>query len=182
MAVLTPDFGDFSRIDCGDEIVLGQRRYRITGFERERRFGIEDPKFWVKRALDVETGERKLLKFAFFESFYTSLAGVKIRCFRNPEKESRILELVEGHPFFMQGSSFWDEKGFDPEKIRVELVQEPYPTITEGIIDYYNQGDFDMLMIGRKKMSKQEEFVLGDISIKLIRALGKTAVLVVKTG
>jgi predicted Ser/Thr protein kinase len=43
----------------------------------------------------VETGERKLLKFAFFESFYTSLAGVKIRCFRNPEKESRILELVE---------------------------------------------------------------------------------------
>lgn len=111
MAVLTPDFGDFSRIDCGDEIVLGQRRYRITGFERERRFGIEDPKFWVKRALDVETGERKLLKFAFFESFYTSLAGVKIRCFRNPEKESRILELVEDHPFFMQGSSFWDEKG-----------------------------------------------------------------------
>ncbi|MFW6284118.1 MAG: universal stress protein [Desulfosalsimonas sp.] len=74
------------------------------------------------------------------------------------------------------------EKGFDPGKIRVELVQEPYPTITEGIIDYYNQGAFDMLMIGRKKMSKQEEFVLGDISIKLIRALGKTAVLVVKTG
>ncbi|MBA2880839.1 hypothetical protein HNR65_001157 [Desulfosalsimonas propionicica] len=111
MAVLTPDFGDFSRIDCGDEIVLGQRRYRITGFERERRFGIEDPKFWVKRAVDVETGERKLLKFAFFESFYTSLAGVKIRCFRSPEKESRILELVDGHPFFMQGSSFWDEKG-----------------------------------------------------------------------
>lgn len=111
MAVLTPDFGDFSRIDCGDEIDLGQRRYRITGFERERRFGIEDPKFWVKRAVDVETGERKLLKFAFFESFYTSLAGVKIRCFRSPEKESRILELVDGHPFFMQGSSFWDEKG-----------------------------------------------------------------------
>jgi hypothetical protein len=38
------------------------------------------------------------------------------------------------------------------------------------------------LIIGRKKMSKSEEFVLGDISIKLIRALGKTAILVVKSG
>lgn len=75
-----------------------------------------------------------------------------------------------------------EEKGFDPAKIRIKLVDQPYPTVTEGIIDCFNQGGYDMLVIGRKKMSKSEEFVLGDISIKLIRALGKTAVLVVKSG
>ncbi|MFP4194010.1 MAG: universal stress protein [Desulfobacterales bacterium] len=75
-----------------------------------------------------------------------------------------------------------EEKGFDPEQISIRLVDEEYPTITDGIIDVYNQGQYDMLVIGRKEMSKSEEFVLGDISIKLIRALGKTAVLVVKSG
>ncbi|MFW6296894.1 MAG: universal stress protein [Desulfosalsimonas sp.] len=75
-----------------------------------------------------------------------------------------------------------EEKGFDPEKIRIQLVDKQYPTITDGIIDVFNQGQYDMLVIGRKKMSKSEEFVLGDVSIKLIRALGQTAVLVVKSG
>jgi hypothetical protein len=36
-----------------------------------------------------------------------------------------------------------------------------------------------MVVIGRKRMSKAEEFVMGDISIKLIRALENAAVLVV---
>ncbi len=75
-----------------------------------------------------------------------------------------------------------EEKGFDPGKIRVQLVDKQYPTVTDGIMDVFNQGRYDMLVIGRKKMSKSEEFVMGDISIKLIRALGKTAVLVVKSG
>jgi len=107
----TPDLSDFTSIDCGQEVCLGARKYRITGFELERRFGIEDPKFWVKRAVDLQTGEHKLLKFAFFESFYTTLGGVRIRCFRDPEKESRVLEVMENHPLFMHGTSFRDDKG-----------------------------------------------------------------------
>lgn len=111
MPVRVPDLSDFSTIDCGDEIMLGDRKFRITGFEKERRFGMEDPKFWVKRAIDMATGERKLLKFAFFETYYTTVGGVRIRCFRNPEKESSILEQMHEHPLFMQGTSFRDEKG-----------------------------------------------------------------------
>ncbi|MFW6333986.1 MAG: universal stress protein [Desulfosalsimonas sp.] len=75
-----------------------------------------------------------------------------------------------------------EEKGFDPEMVRIQLIDKQYPTVTDGIIDVFKQGQYDMLVIGRKKMTKSEEFVLGDISIKLIRALGKTAVLVVKSG
>ncbi|MEW6079375.1 MAG: protein kinase [Thermodesulfobacteriota bacterium] len=108
---LVSDTSDFFSIDKGDELVIGGRRYEILGHARELRFGIEDPKFWVKRAIDVDTRERKLIKLAFFESFTASLGGVKIKCFRDPEKEGKILSLVKGRPDFMQGEVFYDDKG-----------------------------------------------------------------------
>ena len=73
------------------------------------------------------------------------------------------------------------ENGFNPNKIHIELVKEPYPTVSDGIIDKFNKGNYQMVVIGRKKLSKAEEFVMGDISIKLIRALEGSAVLVVKS-
>ena len=57
---------------------------------------------------------------------------------------------------------------------------KPYPTITDGIIDQVGKGRYHLVVIGRKKMSTAEEFVMGDISIKLVRALRGTAVLVVE--
>ena len=73
------------------------------------------------------------------------------------------------------------ESGFKPQNIDIELVKDPYPTITDGIIDHFNKKHFDMVVIGRKRMSKAEEFVMGDVSVKLVRALENTAVLVVKS-
>ncbi|MEW6615196.1 MAG: universal stress protein [Thermodesulfobacteriota bacterium] len=73
------------------------------------------------------------------------------------------------------------ENGFDPEKVTTKLITESYPTVTDGIIDQFKKGDFQMVVIGRKRMSKAEEFVLGDVSIKLVRALEGAAVLVVKS-
>ena len=73
------------------------------------------------------------------------------------------------------------QKGFPAEKIKINLELEPYDTVTDGIIDQFNKEDFDMVVIGRKSMTKAEEFVLGDISVKLIRDLKGASVLVVKT-
>jgi len=73
------------------------------------------------------------------------------------------------------------DKGFLAEKITINLDLDPHATVADGIIDQFNKGDFDMVVIGRKSMSKAEEFVLGDISVKLIRALEGATVLVVKT-
>lgn len=103
------DISDFFKIDGGDEIEVGGRLYQVTGHEKERRFGIEDPKFWVKRAVDLENGHRKIIKFAFFETFYISMGGVPIRCYRNPDKEGEILDFMRGHPLFMQGEVFRDQ-------------------------------------------------------------------------
>ncbi|MFC1819621.1 hypothetical protein ACFLZG_00855 [Thermodesulfobacteriota bacterium] len=81
------DTSNFFSIDYGDTILIGEKKYLVIGHERERRFGIEDPKFWVKRVVDSETGEKKIIKLSYFESFEIQLGGVKINRFRNPDKE-----------------------------------------------------------------------------------------------
>ena len=73
------------------------------------------------------------------------------------------------------------EKGGNPNAVTIKLVEDPYPTVAEGIIDQFNKGDYSMVVIGRKRMSKAEEFVRGDVSVKLVRALKGAAVLVVTT-
>jgi len=73
------------------------------------------------------------------------------------------------------------ESGFRPDHIQIELVSDPYPTIADGLIDQCKKRDCQIVMMGRKKMSKAEEFVMGDVSVKLVRALEGTAVLVVKS-
>ena len=72
------------------------------------------------------------------------------------------------------------ENGYDPGRIELKLTTETYATITEGIIDQFNKGEYSMVVLGRKRMSKAEEFVLGDIGVKLVRALEGVAILVVK--
>ena len=73
------------------------------------------------------------------------------------------------------------EKGCNPNTVMIKMVEDPYPTVAEGIIDQFNKGDYSMVVIGRKRMSKAEEFVRGDVSVKLVRALKGAAVLVVTT-
>jgi nucleotide-binding universal stress UspA family protein len=71
--------------------------------------------------------------------------------------------------------------GLKPERIHTEIVSGSFATVGDGIIEYFNKNPHTLVVIGRKKMSKAEEFVLGDVSVKLVRALENTAVMVVKT-
>ncbi|SPD75260.1 conserved hypothetical protein [uncultured Desulfobacterium sp.] len=105
------DTSNFFSIDYGDVILIGEKRYKVMGHERERRFGMDDPKFWVKKVVDLDTGERKIIKLTYFEAFETAIGGIKIRRFRNPDKEGDVLGLVKNHPYFMQGTVHRDEKG-----------------------------------------------------------------------
>lgn len=104
-----PDFFDIAPYDI---MHLAGRYYLIRGHEYEGRFGLEEtPKFWVKRAIDLETGDKKILKFVFYESFTDHLGSVTIRYVRSPEKEARVLAAVKGHPHFMQGFPVIDSLG-----------------------------------------------------------------------
>ncbi len=72
------------------------------------------------------------------------------------------------------------EAGYHPEKVKILQLTETFDTVTSGIIEHFNKGKYDIVIIGRKKMSKAEEFMTGDVSVRLLRALDNTAVLVVK--
>lgn len=105
------DTTDFFSIEYGDKILIGDKEYLIKGHERERRFGIEDPKFWVKLVDEVSTGEKKIIKLTYLETFEITFEGIKIKFFRNPDKEGEILQLVQDHPYFMHGEVHQDIKG-----------------------------------------------------------------------
>jgi hypothetical protein len=105
------DTTDFSAISYGDIIAVGGRHFLVLRDEAERRFGLEDPKFWVKRCTCLEDGQSCILKLVFYEQFPVQIGSLFVDCYRSPEKEGRILELVRGDWRFMQGESAPDEKG-----------------------------------------------------------------------
>lgn len=108
---IVTDTSEFMDIAYGDVIRVGGLHYLVLRDESERSFGIEDPKYWVKRCVLLETGDRRILKLVFHESFPLRLGKLSVKCYRSPEKESRILELVRGDWRFMQGTTERDDKG-----------------------------------------------------------------------
>ncbi len=134
-AIVT-DTTQFMAIGHGDVIRLGDRHFLVLRDEAERRFGLEDPKYWVKRCRCLEDGARKLLKLVFYENFPMTIGSMTVTCTRSPRKEARILELVRGDDRFMQGETVLDTAG-NPVRIldvvagkrldeRVEALEMPH--------------------------------------------------------
>ncbi len=106
------DTSDWMRIARGDVIKLGSDYYLIKGNMRESRFGIdEQPKLWVFSAIDLRDGSEKIIKTVFKEEFYAHIGFLRIRCYRDVDKESAVMELGKGDFRFMQGKTYFDEKG-----------------------------------------------------------------------
>lgn len=104
------DTTDFFQVEYGDMVILDNRPYLIRHNAKEGRFGIDDDvKFWVKRAIDLISGNLKVIKLVFYEKFTTHIGGIAFECFRSPRKEARILDLVTGHKNFMHGHAVKDE-------------------------------------------------------------------------
>ena len=106
------DTSDFFRVEYDDVVVLNSVPYLVRNNEREGRFGLDDePKFWVKRAVNLLTGETNVLKWVFKEQFSALIGRLVFECVRSPQKEARILELVQGREDFMQGTTVPDSSG-----------------------------------------------------------------------
>lgn len=106
------DTSDFFRLDYNDVVLLGNEPFWVKGYEKEGRFGLDDePKYWVRRAVELRGGQACILKLVFHEAFETRIGEVVVKCFRSPAKEARILDLVRGHPNFMHGRWLLDQAG-----------------------------------------------------------------------
>lgn len=108
---LVTDTSNFAGIDYGDVIVLEGQHYLVLNNEAERKFGLEDPKFWVKRCRWLEGGDSRILKLVFHERFEERIGSVRVHSYRSGRKEARILDLVRGDPRFMQGVAARDSRG-----------------------------------------------------------------------
>ncbi len=109
---VTEDTTDYFRVSTGTVLRVEGDDYYVLSEAREGRFGIDDqPKHWVKYAVDLSEGSRTIIKLVFLEQFVAKLGPFTARCTRNPDKESRILELVRGDRRFMQGRTVRDSKG-----------------------------------------------------------------------
>jgi predicted Ser/Thr protein kinase len=106
------DTTDFTSIDYGDIIQVEDRYFLITSYTREGRFGVDEQvKQWVPKVEELATGVSYIIKLVFHETFDITLGQFTIPCYRSPEKEARILELVQGRPHFMQGELLLDAAG-----------------------------------------------------------------------
>jgi hypothetical protein len=106
------DTSNFTSIDYGDVLHVGERYFLVVGYTKEGRFGIdEQPKQWVPKVVDLESGERKIAKLTFHETYSLSIGSLEVTCYRSPEKEAKVIDLVKGNPYFMQGYSTQDEAG-----------------------------------------------------------------------
>lgn len=127
------DTSDFFRVDYDDVVVLNGTPFLVRNNEREGRFGLEDEqKFWVKRSIDLLTGEVRILKWVFREFFHARIGNLVFECVRSPQKEARILELVRGRPDFMQGRTVKDSAG-DPLRILDYIRGKTFSEITLGL-------------------------------------------------
>ncbi len=109
---IVTDTTEFMSIGAGDVLELGGGYYLVRGDEVEGRFGLDkEPKFWVKRAIDLSDGSFKVIKLVFHETFIMHLGVQPIQCFRSPRKEARILDKTRNDPFFMQGFNVHDSAG-----------------------------------------------------------------------
>jgi len=106
------DTTDFTSIDYGDIIQVEDRYFLITAYTKEGRFGVDDQvKQWVPKVEDLASGVPYIVKLVFHETFDIHLGQFIIPCYRSPEKEARVLELVQGRPHFMQGEILLDTAG-----------------------------------------------------------------------
>jgi hypothetical protein len=132
---VTDDTSAYMAITSGTVLFLEGDYFYITGEAKEGRFGIEEqPKFWVKYAYDLTDGSRKVIKLVFHEQFTSVLGPFKVACRRDPDKESRVLELTTGDDRFMQGRTVRDRAGNNVrivDRIRGTPLYSFVPTVDQ---------------------------------------------------
>ena len=63
------DTSDFFRVEYNDVVLLGSTPFWVKRYEKEGRFGLDDePKYWVRRAIDLGFELNVNIHSAFFDT------------------------------------------------------------------------------------------------------------------
>ena len=119
---MTDDTINFFSVQPDMVVRLEGNDYFIRGHATEGRFGIDDqPKFWVKYAVDLETGRRIVLKLLFYEDFSARSGLFSSRPGAVRKKKAGYWDMIRGNPHFMQGQTVMDGKG-NPVRV-IEFIR-----------------------------------------------------------
>jgi len=77
---------------------------------------------------------------------------------------AKLYELVE------RAKGILIENGIKPESITITTPPVSKSSVTDRIIEEHQRSRHDTIILGGTKMSKAEEFIFGNISVKLVRA------------
>ncbi len=72
------------------------------------------------------------------------------------------------------------EKGLDAKDVTHELIEISDFSIAQAIMDFQEKGGYGTVVIGRRGMSKAEEFLFGSISNKIVHYAKNCAVWVIE--
>ncbi|MCP4566104.1 MAG: serine/threonine protein kinase [FCB group bacterium] len=140
---IVTDTSDCMSIQRGNVVKLGEHYFVIEGNRYETRFGIGDqPKYWVFGAIDLETGKHKIIKTVFHEDFHVHIGVFKVRCYRSPEKEAKVLQVVKNDRRFMQGYTVNDTQNNNVrviDFIRGPTIFQHVYNISKGHEQYYHE-------------------------------------------
>jgi hypothetical protein len=135
--IIKEDCTQYMSIAGGMVLRLAGNDYFVLTDAKEGRFGIdEQPKFWVKYAVNLETGESKIIKLVFHEESSNRFGRFLMHLRRDPAKESRILELVRGQPHCMQGHTVEDAQGGPVRIIDLIRGKSLYRTLIDLEVDH----------------------------------------------
>ena len=70
--------------------------------------------------------------------------------------------------------------GFNQNAVKMEIIKGEHDTVAEGILEYSKKGDFFAVVLGRRGISKAEEFLFGSVTQKVVSEAKGCAVWVVE--
>jgi serine/threonine protein kinase len=160
--IITSDTSNYMDFYRGAILDLNGELYYILGNMHESRFTLEEyPKYWVKSAIELSTGRKKIIKWDFNEKFIFKIGQLNIKCYRSSEKESRILEIVNGNISFMQGRTVSTNKG-EPVKI-IDFIkgEDLYHHLSNLDMDHeeYFHEQFPVILSNLRKSLEAIEFI-----------------------
>jgi nucleotide-binding universal stress UspA family protein len=69
---------------------------------------------------------------------------------------------------FQEARAFLEARGVPPDAISCQCIPAEGPTVAQRVLDVQREGEFGTVVIGRRGVSKAEEFLFGSVSNKIV--------------
>jgi nucleotide-binding universal stress UspA family protein len=98
----------------------------------------------------------------------------KLRGINEEEELSKIKDILQ------EIKNDFVSSGLEPDAVKIEIDKGKHDTVAEGILDHLKEGDLWTVVLGRRGISKAEEFLFGSVTQRVVSEAKGCAILVVE--